>query len=159
MTAPSAPAATACPDVPEGTVRLRPHHLLCMLTFIGEGYSPAFVAEYRRIVARLGAGAEIAIVAGPDDICAPICHAAGEHCHNASVTDRDREAAESVTALLDLEIAPGARFRLDAHRLARLRDAFAAGTIRRACADCEWAPLCDGIAASGFEGVLLTCRA
>ncbi|SIR10679.1 hypothetical protein SAMN05880582_106200 [Rhizobium sp. RU20A] len=150
-------AASSSPA--EQPVRLRAHHLLCMLTFIGEGYSPTFVAEYRRIVARLGAGAEIEIVAGPDDICAPICHAAGEHCHNESVQDRDRRAAASVTALLGIEIAPGARFRLDAARLSRLRHAFATGTIRAACADCEWAPLCDGIAASGFEGVLLACRA
>ncbi len=46
-------------------VRLRPHHLLCMLTFIGEGYSPAFVAAYRGLVARLGAGATIEIVPAP----------------------------------------------------------------------------------------------
>ena len=28
------------------TVRLRAHHLLCMLTYVGKGYSPAFCAGF-----------------------------------------------------------------------------------------------------------------
>ncbi len=54
------------------TVRLRAHHLLCMLTYVGKGYSPAFVENYEVIAARLSAGEEIELVAGPDDICGPL---------------------------------------------------------------------------------------
>jgi len=55
-----------------GIVRLRAHHLLCILTFAGKGYSPAFVANMAGVVARIGAGEPIEVVAGPDDICAPL---------------------------------------------------------------------------------------
>ena len=38
------------------TVRLRAHHLLCLLTYVGKGYSPAFTANYDKVVRRLGEG-------------------------------------------------------------------------------------------------------
>ena len=139
-------------------VRLRPHHLLCMLTFVGKGYSEAFVEGYRAIVARIGAGAAVEIVEGPDDVCAPICGAAAAHCHRDSVRERDARAAESVAALFHLPIVPGTQILIDATRLSQLRDAFADGRLRAACAGCEWSPLCDGIASSGFSGALLDCR-
>ncbi len=55
------------------TVELRPHHLLCMLTYVGKGYSPAFCANYDAVLARLSAGEEILLVDGPDSVCAPPC--------------------------------------------------------------------------------------
>ena len=76
-------------------VRLRPHHLLCILTFAGEGYSPSFVANFAAIAARIGAGETIELVAGPDDICAPLEGTDDTHCHGASVTGRDDERGAS----------------------------------------------------------------
>ena len=141
-------------------IQLRPHHLLCMLTFIGKGYSPAFVANLEQVVRRLATGTEtIEIVAGPDDICAPLLRECGEpgeadcHCHRASVLERDRLATESISVLLDRPLDPGTHF-LHAD-LDELRAAFAAGTIREACTGCQWKPLCDGIAATGFADTLL----
>ena len=143
-------------------IHLRPHHLLCMLTFIGKGYSPAFVANLEQVVRRLATGTEtIHIVAGPDDICAPLLGAFGEpgnadcHCHRASVVERDRLATQAISALLDRSLAPGAQFLLTHADLDNLRTAFAAGTIRQACTGCQWKPLCDGIAATGFAATLL----
>lgn len=37
----------------ERPVRLRPHHLLCMQTFVGNGYSEAFVENMKQVLARL----------------------------------------------------------------------------------------------------------
>ena len=31
------------------TIKLRAHHLLCLLTYVGKGYSPAFTANYDRV--------------------------------------------------------------------------------------------------------------
>lgn len=55
------------------TLALRAHHLLCMLTYAGRGYSPDFVRNFDHITARLAAGAPITLVHGPDAICAPLC--------------------------------------------------------------------------------------
>lgn len=39
-------------------IRLRGHHIVCTLNFVGEGYSPEFVGNMERIVERLRGGEE-----------------------------------------------------------------------------------------------------
>ena len=140
------------------TVRLRPHHLLCMLTYVGKGYTPDFTANYDGIVTRLGAGEDIEIVAGPDDICAPLLAGNDHHCHNESVVERDRLSGLDVAVVLGLDhaVGPGARLVIDSTRLDAMRAAFATGSVRAACMGCEWSELCTGIAAGGFPAVRLT---
>lgn len=137
------------------TVRLRAHHLLCMLTFIGKGYTQAFTQNYHGIAERLSAGEDILMVEGPDDICGPLLGEDAPHCWKASVTERDTAARASVEALLGHTVADGTRLTPDADMIARLRNAFATGDIRSACTGCEWSALCTGIAAGGFEDVLV----
>ena len=138
------------------TIRLRPHHLLCMLTFIGEGYSPAFVANFEAVLHRILATKEpVHIVEGPDDICAPLLADPACHCRNASVQNRDHLAAEALTALLKTSIQPGQTLDVSPPTLDLLRKAFATGTIRTACKGCQWHSLCDSIATSNFEGTKL----
>jgi uncharacterized protein len=121
-------------------IRLRPHHLLCILSYVGRGYTPAFVANMDALTARIFAGEEIEIAAGPDDICAPLLCRSDAHCRQTSVDERDRRAAEA------LGVAAGGRLVLDGARLAAMRTAFAAGTIRAACLGCEWDDLCTEVA-------------
>lgn len=135
------------------TVRLRPHHLLCLLTYLGEGYSPAFVANYDRIAERLSGGEGALVVAGPDDICAPIADASASHCESDSVAGRDRRAALDVGAVLGTTIMEGTALRLDGDTLVRLRMAFSKGLLRSACGGCEWSELCSAVAAGGFRRV------
>jgi hypothetical protein len=133
-------------------IRLRPHHLLCILTYAGKGYSPAFVANYDTLAARIGAGEDVLLVSGPDDICAPLLGEADAHCFNTSVTERDRLASRDVGTLWGKAVAEGDILTLDAARLKRMREAFATQAIRSACPGCEWHDLCTGIAAQGFGG-------
>jgi uncharacterized protein len=135
------------------TVRLRAHHLLCMLTYVGKGYSPAFVENYEVVASRLSAGEEIELVAGPDDICGPLTADLEAHCHGAGVIERDREAADAVARLIGSPLPPGARFKPSADLLTRLRKTFATGEIRTACLGCEWSGLCDSVADGGYLGV------
>jgi hypothetical protein len=135
------------------TVRLRPHHLLCMLTFAGEGYTPEFVANFAAIVRRIGAGEPIELIDGSDDVCAPLEASGDTHCANASVGRRDRSALLALAeAGLPVAIRP---FAIDAERLDTMRRAFADGTVRGACRGCEWSDLCTSIAASGFSASVL----
>ncbi|CTQ64004.1 DUF1284 domain-containing protein [Roseibium alexandrii] len=137
------------------TIRLRAHHLLCMLTFAGKGYTPAFVASYKAIVKRLNDGAAIELVDGPDDICVPMLNDNTCHCYNESVRERDRLAAHNIGLLLSgkpLSIGP---LRINGEDISRLRSAFQDGSIRQACAGCEWYELCTGIAQTDFRGCRL----
>lgn len=138
------------------TTRLRPHHLLCMLTFAGNGYTPAFVKNFEEVVRHLSTGGEtVEIVEGPDDVCAPLLAESESHCNSANVTVRDHHAAEDLSNLLRQPIQPKEQVLLDQETLDILREAFAVGTIRRACSGCQWAPLCDGIAQNRFLGTQL----
>jgi uncharacterized protein len=137
------------------TVRIRAHHLLCMLTYVGKGYTGAFTANYDKIVERLGGGEDMLLVAGPDDICTPLLADNDEHCFGQSVIERDESAVKAVEALLGQPIAPGERLVLDAGKLAELRAAFRTGEIRPACTGCEWHDLCTAIAEGNFQNTRL----
>ncbi len=132
-------------------VRLRGHHLLCLLTFAGRGYNPAFTVNLEAVAARVADGAPVLVVTGPDDICAPLLAEDGAHCRQSGVLDRDRRAACAIAAFLGRCVAPGEVFSLDATTVARMRTGFASGALRAACAGCEWADFCTGIAAEGFR--------
>jgi len=137
------------------TIRLRGHHLLCLLTYKGVGYSPAFVAGMTATAEALVAGAVAEIVEGPDDICAPLCRdEQNPHCHEATVPERDRRALALVSDRLGRPIAISDRFVFDATLRRALRASYAAGAFETACTLCEWQPLCRDIAASGFADTL-----
>jgi hypothetical protein len=137
------------------TIRLRGHHLLCMLTYQGEGYSPAFVANFDAIIKRISAGEAIEMIEGPDDICVCLLSEKNDaHCLNESVMARDTLALEQIEDE-GLHFRRGT-FVLTAQALAKLRQAFAQKRIRAACEGCEWHGLCTQIAENGFQGVRLT---
>ena len=126
-----------------------------MLTHVGLGYSPAFVANFRRVLVRLGDGEEVLAVDGPDDLCAPLLDDPDAHCHRASVSVRDDRARASIGEHLALDAAPGRRFRLETSTLHALRDRFRAGDTRAACAGCEWEDLCSRVAGNGYRDTVL----
>jgi hypothetical protein len=148
-------AANSCHKQPM-TVSLRAHHLLCLLTYLGKGYTPAFVANYSRIVRRLNNGETVRLVSGPDDLCRPMLTEPNCHCHNESVRLRDDQAAADVSKVLGVNLDNADDLLLDADRVRRLREAFATGLVRTACNGCEWHQLCTGIAQNNFRGCRLT---
>ncbi|WP_370676139.1 DUF1284 domain-containing protein [Pleomorphomonas sp. PLEO] len=136
-------------------VRLRGHHLLCLLTYKGIGYSPEFVSGMTVIADRLVAGATAEIVEGPDDICAPLCRLEeNPHCHELTVPERDRRALSLVAGVLGRSLGDGDRLVLDEKIRVRLRNAYRNGAFEAACALCEWQPLCRDIAAGGYASTL-----
>lgn len=137
------------------TVSLRAHHLLCMLTYIGKGYTPAFTVNYDAIMQRLNGGEDILLVDGLDDICAPLLGEADPHCWRESVIERDRQALDALSELLARPLRAGVSIVLESHHLAMMRSAFAGGETRKACGGCEWAGLCTTIAGGDFKGVRL----
>lgn len=140
------------------TVRLRAHHLLCVLTYVGRGYSPAFTRNMTAIAGRLARGEPARIVEGADDICRPPDAAPQDHCDGPGVLERDAHARARIEALLRRPLAPGDRIVLDGPTLARLRAAFTAGDLRPACGGCEWQHLCTEVAATGYPQALLPAR-
>ncbi|GGB54526.1 (2Fe-2S) ferredoxin [Roseibium aquae] len=139
-------------------IRLRAHHLLCILTFKGEGYSHGFVANYQKIVDRLNGGEPVILVEGPDDICAPLACEKDAHCFNASVRERDIAALRWVEDRVAIPHQPGAAFHLAPGTIAKLRHSFANETHRAPCLGCDWYDLCSHVAADDYEQALLKPR-
>jgi len=137
------------------TVRLRAHHLLCILTYIGKGYSPAFTDNMTVIAGRISAGETIEIVEGPDDICAPRQAETNAHCCDDSVQKRDLQAAQDVGRVLQILVRDGAKLSLDKSSLKRLRAAFTQDKIRSACRDCQWGEICTAISTNGYGGAMV----
>lgn len=153
---PASPPAGRSPAAPrQKTVRLRPHHLLCILTYVGKGYGEPFTANLTAIAQRIGAGEAVMVVAGPDDVCAPLRHEGNPHCLRSGAAQRDQAAARQVGLLLGRPVAAGVRIVLGADAVRRLRAAFAAGDIRDACRGCEWSALCASVAADRYRGAVL----
>ncbi|UGX86117.1 DUF1284 domain-containing protein [Phyllobacterium meliloti] len=137
------------------TIKLRAHHLLCMLTYVGKGYSVAFTKNYDRIIARIAAGEDILIQEGPDDVCQPLLGDSDPHCFRDSVVERDAKAAADVGRLLGKTIQAGDVLTLDGETVARFRGAFGQGTTRTACAGCEWFDLCSTISKADYADTRL----
>ncbi len=140
------------------TVRLRPHHLLCMLTYAGAGYSKAFTVNFDAIAARISRGAVVAIVSGPDDICAPLLDEPDAHCLRDSVRERDVLAARELGILLGTDIVEGQCLTLGASAIHTMREAFASGRTRDACLGCEWHSACTNLASADFRGTRLVAH-
>ncbi len=140
------------------TVALRGHHLICVLTFCGRGYTPAFTENMIAIVDALSAGATVRIAAGADAICAPLKAGCGVdiHCGNADVAGRDERALRAVSGVLGRSLQPGDKVRFDKPTLAALRAAFSDGRLAGACAGCPWQDFCNTVATTGFAATRLT---
>ena len=138
-------------------VHLRGHHFLCILTYRGEGYTPDFVRNMSDIVAQIRSGAPVTLTDGPDMICAGLtagCRIAVDHdCHKAEIATLDRMAEAAVAGILGRDLRAARELRADEIDL--LRGEFRRGSIRAACVDCSWKPLCDGIVADDFAGTRL----
>ncbi|NHB88139.1 DUF1284 domain-containing protein [Photorhabdus tasmaniensis] len=136
------------------TISLRGHHLLCILTYAGNGYSPGFIENYNKIISRIQ-NEDILIVEGPDDICAPLLGEDDPHCLGKSVIIRDSHALEAVGALMGRPVEVGHTLRLDETYLKQARWAFNRRIVRAACVGCEWEQLCTRIAADDYASTFL----
>ncbi|WP_029065578.1 DUF1284 domain-containing protein [Labrenzia sp. DG1229] len=138
------------------TISIRPHHLLCMLTYLGKGYTPQFVVNYDKIVDRINSGEDIKIVNGPDDICKPMLSEADCHCHNENVLGRDAYALSQIVSVMGEDARAGHVLHLSPERITKLRSRFRKGTLRAACSGCQWQEFCTSIANNNFRHCRLT---
>jgi len=131
-------------------VRLRPHHLVCLQFYRGEGYSAAFVENLSHILASV-AETPALVVEGADSVCAACPGLAPDG------TCLDPMAGEAEVRRLDrlalgvLGVHAGEECSLAHARELLEGDAVAAGRWRiEACAGCTWEDVCE----SGWDELL-----
>ncbi len=129
---------------PVAPVRLRGHHLLCLLGYRGMGYSKAFIRRMDRVHERLrqDTGAMVRLCEGPDELCRACPPSERSHCVSARVAQRDARVLARIDVPVGACLAWG-----DLSR--RLAERVVPGDIARWCAGCPWEPL--GLCAGGLE--------
>lgn len=121
------------------TVKLRPHHLLCIQKFTGHGYDERFTAHMTALVARLRdtPDTEVALVRGCDALCA-----ACPNDRDGACASPEKVEAMDAAVLAWCGLAWGAAVPwAQAARLARER-IFQTDGFEHICACCQWFGLC-----------------
>lgn len=120
-------------------IKFRPHNFLCALGFIGEGYSPEFIANFTAIMAILtsagGDETKITIVNEADSICAPCPHRRGKSCASQElITQLDQDYGKTLNMNSGDVISWGeAKQRIKTH--------VSLDKFHSICASCEWKKL------------------
>lgn len=117
-------------------IKLRGHHLLCLLGYRGKGYSQEFCVNMTEIYEklRLYPETEIEVIEGPDDICRAFPKDQHPHCENASVYGKDSE----VVSRLGLGVGETDSWSNVCERVSRTVQP---EDIRTICTNCRWEPL------------------
>jgi len=116
--------------------RVRAHHLLCLLSFSGEGYSSDFVRCFRDLArAYQQPETRLHVLDSPDEACRACPHLGPRGCES----DRDGPEGEvraldrAVLTALGLEVGPVAAGEVH-RRLAGLPEE----TLHQICRPCSW---------------------
>src|SRR5688572_10685347 len=90
-------------------MKLRGHHLLCVLGFKGMGYSQCFIDNMAEVVAQLRDSHDpaVEIVEGPDDICLAAPGRVGDKCGHSGLGSADRVKDHDRRVLEWLRVSSG----------------------------------------------------
>lgn len=116
-------------------IRLRGHHVLCLLGYRGMGYSAEYVENMTRVhqTLRTQPGTRVHLVAGPDDLCARFPQSGTYHCDDAEIHQRDAV----ILAALDLGEDQQWTWREIQQRIQRT---VVPSDVARWCSTCSWLP-------------------
>ena len=125
----------ASTDAASSVIHLRPHHLLCLQTFIGHGYSEEFIIQMKYVqkLIRQESGATIRLVTGVDDLC--------RHCPNcvAGACTSDKPALFDRLTLEKLSLTQDPLIQL--HGIPQVLQ-ISESILHECCPGCEWKKLC-----------------
>ena len=120
------------------SIRLRPHHFMCMHGFQGKGYSDLFVHHLSGMIDRLNDDPDqsVEIVHAVDDICMYCPHAKsdGSCDHDAKASVYDQKACDFF--MIHESCMPFKEIKK------RVYDHLSAEALKSICEDCQWLDLC-----------------
>ena len=119
-------------------LRIRAHHLLCILGFRGLGYSPQFVAVMGKVVKELSSDATlpIIVIAECDVICASCPHNRENECREKADSEQ-KVKAKDLAVLQRLGFETGTEMPAGKARQ-KIKESLSAKDIMEICPDCEW---------------------
>jgi len=114
-------------------ILLRPHHLICMHGFVGNGYSDEFAKHFAAVICQIKNGeAVIQVTHNLDDVCSTcpnVCHTV---CDNQKMVEDLDKAYEEVLAVHENELLMWDEL------LERIRTHLTIEKFHEICPHCSW---------------------
>jgi len=133
-------------------MRLRAHHLLCILGFRGLGYDEKFIKKMESVIQRIKEHPDlrIEIIKECDDICAACPFNIDGLCENEAVGDeeRARERDKQIARRLDLKTGDILTVK---EVMDLLKKKIKPGDLSVICKDCPWLKM--GYCARGLKKI------
>ena len=130
------------------SIRLRPHHLLCLQTFVGHGYSPEFTAHMTIVQKQLTTDplTPITLVNGPDDLCGHCPNCVDGSCTSPKPAVFDHLVGQKLNTTEDTENAApkhtdASDSPLTLHGIPSILH-MSEQLLAECCPYCEWKELC-----------------
>ncbi len=120
---------------------IRPHHLLCVGSFQGKGYSPEFTAHMTAVIAMLQEQTAVTLICACDAICEACPNRCGEHCDAEEKVQRYDRAVLQYCGLQENESLPWGM-------LQSIAKQHAVPHLQEICAGCHWYAICAKAAAA-----------
>ena len=134
------------------TLHLRPHHLLCLQTFVGRGYSDEFVSRMTLVKRQLTEDPDtpIVLVIGADDLCAHCPNCVEGKCTSEKPALFDRLVAEKLIHMQDAGNLDRPADHTTQMQLAGIPEELhiSPDLIEQCCPDCQWKELCISVCRS-----------
>ncbi|MFQ5925586.1 MAG: DUF1284 domain-containing protein [Dehalococcoidia bacterium] len=131
-------------------MRLRAHHLLCLLGFRGLGYSREYVENMTLIADQLRSSLQtsIEVVSKPDDICSPCPFLGEKGCQQRGVESEERARGRDQDVMKRLNVVAGDKITWsDVEK--RIRSSISPEDLGVICQNCQWLP--QGYCVEGLE--------
>ena len=120
-------------------IKLRPHHLLCLQKFVGEGYDGAFTKNLANIVGHLSANPEtkVTLIEGCDDVCMNCPNKVEDAC-----TDGEKIFVLDSGVLDTCRLKYGDEGTWKALCSLAKEKVFETENFNKLCASCQWFYIC-----------------
>jgi len=118
-------------------MKLRAHHLICILGFRGLGYSKEYVDNMTRIVEQLQPSTLIEVSSKPDDICTPCPFLGDRGCQERGPKSEEVVKNRDLAVMKRLNIIAGDKITW-AEVLERIRRSIGPQDLIHICQDCQW---------------------
>lgn len=109
-------------------IKLRGHHVLCLLSFEGKGYSQEFVLHMDQVLHSLD---EIQIISECDEICQYCPHKKGKYCEYSRVKEYDQRIVQA----MGFEKTKSYHWQEIKPKLEKIN-------LNEICSDCQWFSIC-----------------
>lgn len=128
-------------------IKLRGHHIFCLLGYRGMGYSEEYVANMTEVHSALREHLDtlIQIIKGPDHLCSKFPDDQPYHCQDKGIYSRDKEIVKRL-GLTYSDVLPWREVER------RIRVHVKASDIAVVCETCSWRSY--GVCEEGIERVI-----